>query len=98
MLSLLSLFLGLAAWALPLTALMRSGFMRPVAVCCLSFLLCALVLWLQLLGLSNLCDMGDWAAVGDTVGVLTFAGGVLLFGTAFSNFALLFIRTKSDLS
>lgn len=74
--TIVSLLLGLAAWILPLAAIGCKK--RPAPFCAGSFLLCSIVLALQLFNVQYLCEKGDFAAVDDTIAAVCFAAKVLL--------------------
>lgn len=99
-LNLLSLALGLLAWALPLLRLARLKHTTPVhrlhRACFVSFLCCALALVFQLHYQLHLVEIGDWSALQDTTYAVCLAAGVLLAGTALANLPLLLFSAGED--
>ena len=89
--NILSLFLGITAWSLPVMYLMR--WKRREWFCCGSFALCALSLFFQLREFLRLADKGDFAAIEDTIGAVVFAASVLLIVTLILN-ALALLRKE----
>lgn len=81
LLNIASLLLGLAAWALPIVALIGKKKPRTAlsAACCSLSLLC------QILYTQHLVNIRDWAAMEDTHGAVTFAAAVLVCVTAILN-------------
>lgn len=74
--NILSILLGLAAWAVPVWALLRcarpgGGKVLLSAGCCSAALLC------QLLELARRVRLGDFAAVADTIRAVCIAAAVL---------------------
>lgn len=90
MLNLLSLCLGLLAWICGGSAALRGKFGGWSFA---SLSLCAVSLTLQLYELKRRADIGDFAAIEDTIGGVVFAGTVLLAVTAALNL-LAFLRRK----
>lgn len=74
--NLTSLLLGLISWIIPLLSMMRKK--TSIFSCGGSFLCCALALLLQLLEVNNRVNLGDLAAVMDTIGAVVLAGAVML--------------------
>lgn len=92
MLNLLSLLLGLSAWALGLGALMRKG---GCAGSRSSLICCALALLVQLFEIRRRVEAADWAALMDTVPALTTAASVLVIVTVLLN-ALALLKEKKE--
>lgn len=85
--NLLSLGLGIGAWILGGSAALRGKF-GGFSFASLS--LCAISLTLQFYEIRQRADMGDWSAIDDTVGALTFAAAALVSVTlALNGIALL---------
>lgn len=74
--NLASLFLGLVSWIIPLLSVMRKK--NCFLSGCGSFLCCAIALLLQLMEVNNRVNLGDLAAVMDTIGAVVPAGAVML--------------------
>lgn len=81
-----SLALGLGAWIFAVFAICKK---EPIshanAVCSFSF--CVLSLLLQLFEVQNRVNIGDYAAIEDTIGAVNIAAVTLLFVTILLNIA-----------
>ena len=77
----LSLLLGLAAWALPFTAMSRRLRLGKEALAA-SSLCCSASLWFQLVYQDHLVTVQDWSALLDTSGALVRVAAVLIAVTA----------------
>lgn len=82
-LNLLSLFLGLLTWSLPVVYLMVGR--RRELFTGGSFALCAVTLFLRLQEILVRVNRGDFAGIEDTIQVNLFAATVLLIITAALN-------------
>ena len=89
--NILSLVLGIGAWSLPVMYLMR--WQHRELFCCGSFGLCALAMYFQLREMLGRVQMGDFAAIEDTIGAVVFAATVLLTVTLILN-ALALLRKE----
>ena len=89
--NILSLLLGIAAWSLPVMYLML--WKHRTWFCCGSFGLCALALYFQLREVLKRTNLGDFAAIEDTIGAVVFAATVLLTVTLILN-ALALLRRE----
>lgn len=87
MLNLMSLLLGISAWALGLAALIRKG-SRSLSQSSLTC--CALALLIQLFEIRRRVDAADWAALMDTVPAVTTAASALLAVTVVLNAVALY--------
>ena len=89
--NLLSLFLGIVGWALPVIYLMVGSHRE---LCCSgSFALCAAALYFQLREMLLRSNRGDFAGIEDTIGAVVFAATVLLTTTVVLN-ALALLRKE----
>ncbi len=94
-LNLASLFLGLAAWALPLAALLsRRAGKRLSVLSTLSMGACALSLLAVIAYDVHLVDIGDWSALIDTSPAVFFCAKVLVAGAVLLNLAAVMARRK----
>jgi len=83
LLNIASLFLGFAAWTLPVLVMIRK---KPVPGCGeISFSLCSLSLLYQILYNHHLVTIRDWSAVEDTHGAVVLAAVVLTIVTGLLN-------------
>lgn len=89
---LLSLFLGIAAWALPVIYLMVGK--RRDLFCSGSFALCAAALYFQLRETLWRVDRNDFAGIEDTFYAVVFAATVLLLTTVVLNVVALLKRER----
>lgn len=85
MLNLGSILLGLAAWVLPVAAMVSRQ--RPALLAAASFSLCSLSLLLQICYTQYLVALRDWSAMEDTHYAVVSAAAVLLSVTAVLNLA-----------
>ena len=90
--NLLALLFGLAAWALPLVSIWRSG--RGDRVCAASAALCALAISTHFFYVEHLVAIGDWSALIDTRGGTLLAVAVLLTGTLLVNLLAWLVRQE----
>lgn len=88
-LNLSSLFLGLIAWIVPLAAIawVKKG-KRFSFFAIGSFTACSLALVLQLQEVKHRVDLGDTAAIMDTIGAIAFVSVVLVVVTVIINLAV----------
>lgn len=84
-LNLASLFLGLAAWALPLAALVLK---KGKTFTFTSFCSCIFSLLLVILCLAHVVEIRDWSALMDTIEAFVFAATALAVGTLLLNLAV----------
>lgn len=73
-----ALFLGLAAWILPVIALIRGP--GRTALPAVSLGACALSLLMVLFALAHMVSIGDLSALMDTIGAFRLAAAVLVVG------------------
>lgn len=92
MYNILSLFLGLMAWSLPVIYLMVGK--RRERFCTGSCALCAAALYFQLREILLRANRGDFAGIEDTIGAVVFASTVLLVTTVVLN-TLAMVRRDS---
>lgn len=88
-----SLLLGLAAWVLPVAAMVCRQ--KPSLLCAASFSLCSLSLLLQICYTQYLVTIRDWSAIEDTHYAVVFAAAVLLSVTAILNLAAWMINKRT---
>ena len=91
-LNLLSLFLGVTAWVLPVLYLCIGK--RRDLFCGGSFALCAVTLFLRLREIFVRVERGDFAGIEDTIQVNLFAATVLLITTLVLNTIALLRKEK----
>ena len=89
--NIVSLALGLLAWALPIVYLMI--WKRRNLLCWGSLSACALSLLMQLREVARLTDKGDWSALMDTIHAVNFCAAVLVSVTLILN-ALALLRKE----
>ena len=90
--NLLSIFLGLAAWGLPILYLFRR---RKQSLCCgLSLSAWGLSLYFQIRELTRLVQKPDWSAVDDTITAVCLCATVLTVSTLLLN-AIALTRKES---
>lgn len=96
-----SLFLGLAAWTLPIVNIMltrRKKKWNWGTLATLSLSACAISMWFLYLYTNHKVNVEDWSAILDTTGAITRVTGVLLMGTLLLNLVTYFVyRKKSNL-
>lgn len=81
-----SLLLGLAAWALACPGIYRPRTIPSAGwLPCLSFSCCAVSLLLQLYEIRRRIRIGDYSAVLDTIGGITFCAATLVIVTVILN-------------
>lgn len=90
--NILSILLGLLALGFAVQNFEKKGTLTCTGV---SFSCCAVSLLCQLIELSRLAGIRDWAAVEDTVGARVLAGCVLVVGTLVLNILALLRGRKS---
>ena len=94
LLNIASLFLGLAAWLLPILVILRRKSLPGFSAA--SYALCCLSLLCQVLYTQHLVTIRDWSAVEDTHGAVVFCSLVLLAIAAMLNLvAFLLTRPKT---
>ena len=87
-----SLFLGFAAWLLPVCAI---GKKYRFALCCIGSIgCCTISLLFQLLEIKNRIGLEDWSALMDTIHAVVLAAFVMLAVTLLSNLVALFCPAK----
>ena len=89
-----SLLLGLIAWALPAINLVKYKKDKNKnwnAFAMISITACAISIYFQIYVTYNLVEMSDWAAIGDTIGAVTFVSLVLLIITITLNSVVAFL-------
>lgn len=89
---LLSLILGLAAWALPLVYLFVRK--RKDLFCAGSFALCAGSLWIQLRLIRGLAELGRFQALSDVIGGICLCASILVGVTLLFNAIVLLEERK----
>lgn len=82
-----SLFLGLVAWALPITGILiaREKKLNFWSLTALSFTACAIAIFFQMVYNQHLIDINDMSALLDTSKAVTYISGILLLVTGFLN-------------
>lgn len=98
-LNVLSFFLGILAWVLPVISFFVLIKQHSKWVCSLSLIslsACGTSLLCQLINTSQLVMISDWTALLDTMEALVFVATVLLVGTILLNglVVYLYIRKK----
>ena len=93
MLNIISLVLGICAWSVAAIAIAKPVFSRKSTV--LSFALCALSLVVQLFEISRRVNIGDYAAIEDTIRAVIIASIVLVIVTIILNIIAL-IKAKKN--
>ena len=73
-----SLIFGVASWVIPFVAIKKVNDSRCLKFSVLSFLCCAAALILQFIEISHRAGIGDWSAIGDTIGAKVGAAVVLV--------------------
>ena len=89
--NIISLLLGLAAWALPLVYL--TVWKHRTLLCCGSLAACAASLFFQLREVMRRADLKDFAAIDDTINGVCFCASVLLIVTVVLN-AMVLLRKE----
>lgn len=90
---LLSLILGLAAWALPLVYL--NVWKRKDLFCGGSLALCAASLWIQLRLIRRLVELERFEVLVDTIGGICLCASILVGVTVLFNAIVLFEERKT---
>ena len=93
MLNIISLVLGISAWGVAAVAISKPACFHKSTV--LSFALCALSLVFQLFEISRRANLGDYAAIEDTIRAVIIASIVLVIVTIILNIIAL-IKTKKN--
>lgn len=88
-----SIILGIVAWASAGIAIAKSK--RAQTLSAVSFVACIISLFLQLLEVSNRVNLGDYAAIEDTIRAVILAATLLIVVTIILNVvALLKYKSK----
>ncbi|MBQ9148589.1 MAG: hypothetical protein IJX69_03375 [Oscillospiraceae bacterium] len=90
--SLASILLGLASWALPIAALILRK--QQTLLCCGSLTACALSLLFQLREVMYRTDIGDFAAIEDTINAVNFCAATLVIVAVGLNVLVLLKRDR----
>ncbi len=93
MLNIISLVLGVGAWVVATIAIAKSA--RSHISTVLSFSLCAFSLVTELFEISRRVNLGDYAAIEDTIRAVIIASIVLVVVTIILNIIALF-KTKKN--
>lgn len=81
-----SLLFGLLAWGVPLFSIEKKHTSQAAHLAsCISFLCCAISLWLQLLEVRYRAQIDDMSAVMDTIGAVVSVAVILIIGTILTN-------------
>ena len=93
-----SLFLGFAAWGIPVAAMKLHQEGRETRNYSIySFTLCAIAVVLQLFEIKYRVEMGDFSAIMDTIGATTVAAVILVVVTVILNaLGIVLSREKID--
>lgn len=97
LLNLGSLILGLIAWIIPIISLIRikkANNENYIALSAISLSSCAISLSLQIINISQMKKMEDWAALMDTTDALAVLSIVLITGTIILNIVHLFMYRR----
>ena len=92
MLNIISLVLGIGAWSVAIIAIAKPTFSHKSAV--ISFSLCAFALIGQLFEISRRVNLGDYAAIEDTIRAVIIAAVVLSVTTIILNVVALIKARK----
>lgn len=96
-----SIVLGLVAWILPISSLMRfkkKNNSNWAILSILSISACAISLLFQIIYSNHLVKIEDWSALMDTMGAVVFVSGILLVVTICLNiFTAVVYLTESKL-
>ena len=87
-----SIILGIIAWASAGIAIAKSK--RAQTLSAVSFVACIISLFLQLLEMSNRVNLGDYAAIEDTIRAVILAATLLIVVTIILNSVAL-LKNKS---
>ena len=93
MLNIISLVFDISAWAVAAFAIVKPAYFHKSIV--LSFALCAFSLVVQLFEISRRVNLGDYAAIEDTIRAVIIASIVLVVITIILNITAL-IKTKKN--
>ena len=93
MLNIISLIFGICAWGVAVVAILKPTVSHKSTI--LSFSLCALSLVAQLFEISRRVNLGDYAAIEDTIRAIIIASIVLVIVTIILNIIAL-IKTKKN--
>ena len=93
MLNIISLVLGIGAWGVAVVAILKPTVSHKSTI--LSFSLCALSLVAQLFEISRRVNLGDYAAIEDTIRAVIIASIVLVIVTIILNIIAL-IKAKKN--
>lgn len=93
MLNIVSLILGVGAWVVAAVAISKPVYAHKSTV--LSFALCAFSLVVELFEISRRVNLGDYAAIEDTIRAVIIASIVLVVVTIILNIIALF-KTKRN--
>lgn len=81
-----SILFGLLAWGIPLFSIEKKHPSQAAhRSSCISFLCCAISLWLQLLEVQHRVQIDDMVAVMDTIDAVVSIAVVLIVGTVLTN-------------
>ncbi len=81
-----SILLGLLAWSIPCFSIEKKHTAHAAhCTSCISFLCCAISLWLQLLEVQYRVQIEDMIAVMDTIDAVVSIAFILIVGTIFTN-------------
>lgn len=92
-LNILSLIWGVSAWLLAILAVTASKAITSHRNTILSFIFCILALVSQFFEINNRVNIGDYAAIEDTIRAVLIAAIVLIFTTVALNIAAL-VKSK----
>ena len=96
-----SLVLGLVAWLIPFTSIVRYKKRKtksPLILSLLSMGACAIALWFQISYNNNLVQIQDWTALMDTTSTLNWVSAVLLVVTILLNILSAMVIHKNIVS
>ena len=93
MLNIISLVLGIGAWGVAVVAILKPTVSHKSTI--LSFSLCALSLVAQLFEISRRVNLGDYAAIEDTIRAIIIASIVLVVITIILNIVAL-VKSKKN--
>lgn len=92
MLNIISLVLGIGAWAVAAIAIVKPAYSHKSTI--LSFVLCVFSLVAQLFEISRRVNLGDYAAIEDTIRAVIIAAFVLSVTTIILNVVALIKARK----
>ena len=90
-----SIVLGLLAWLFGVLALAKHNYAHRLTT--ISFSACGLSLVLQLLEVSNRVNLGDYAAIEDTIRAVLFAAVTLVVVTVVLNVVALVKSSRTEI-